>query len=272
VRSAVQVIDLVERVLALRTYECRLNGIELETRFAPGLPEIIGDGGQLQQALLNLVLNAEQAMRGQPVRRLVVAATHDPASATLHLSVADSGHGIEAANASRIFDPFFTTRDVGQGTGLGLSICYGIVRDHGGEIHVDSTVGEGTTFRIVLPVAEHLPASPILVAHSDDGDRSYLAAMLTGWGYDIVSATTAGEALAAAESPLFALLVDTRLLAADPEGWTALRRRRPHVPLVSVCAAGAVPPDPGGCDGHIVAPYPLSAVYTAVRNVTREYV
>src|SRR5260221_14093340 len=131
-RAEQDIADVMNRVLALRAYEFRLNAIELETDFEPGLPPVLGDGGQLQQALLNLLLNAEQAMRARSVRRIRVGARHVPESDAVEVFITDSGHGIPDENLRRIFDPFFTTREVGEGTGLGLSICYGIVRDHGG--------------------------------------------------------------------------------------------------------------------------------------------
>ena len=134
-------------MLSLRAYEFRLNAIELETDFEPGLPPVLGDGGQLQQALLNLLLNAEQAMRGRTPRRIRVGARHVAESDAVELFIADSGHGIPDENLRRIFDPFFTTREVGEGTGLGLSICYGIVRDHGGQIRVESRVGRARRSR-----------------------------------------------------------------------------------------------------------------------------
>ena len=112
--------------------------------FEPGLPPVLADGGQLQQALLNLVLNAEQAMRGarRPhAGRRRRATTH--ASTPWSCRSPTPATASTTTNLSRIFDPFFTTRDVGEGTGLGLSICYGIVRDHGGQITVESQVARG---------------------------------------------------------------------------------------------------------------------------------
>src|SRR5262249_14924172 len=149
--------------------EFRLNAIELETAFEPGLPPVLGDGGHLQQALLNLVLNAEQAMRSRTHRHIRVGARRMSEADAVELFITDTGQGIPGDNLRRIFDPFFTTGEVGEGTGLGLSICYGIVRDHGGQISVDSRVGQGTTFRILLPARSTGKAEPlrILVAHRD---------------------------------------------------------------------------------------------------------
>ena len=101
-----------------------------------------------------------------------MGARFEPAAAAVELYVADTGHGIDLANLSRIFDPFFTTRDVGEGTGLGLSICYGIVRDHGGQISVESRVQDGTTFSILLPALvepECEPARAVLDFSTDGG-------------------------------------------------------------------------------------------------------
>src|SRR6185295_18043303 len=149
--------------------DLRLKNIEIVTNFAPGLPPVYVDGGQIQQALLNLVLNAEQAMKNSPRRRIEISATADPESGAVLIEVSDTGHGVEAANLRRVFDPFFTTRGVGEGTGLGLSIVYGIVRDHGGQIWVESEIGVGTTFSIRLPVrppaVEGQSRPVVLVAH-----------------------------------------------------------------------------------------------------------
>src|SRR5262249_29921748 len=113
-RAEQDIADVMHRVLALRTYEFRLNAIELRTDFEPDLPPVLGDGGQLQQALLNLVLNAEQAMRSRAVRRIDVSARRVAKAGAIELSISDTGHGIPDENVRRIFDPFFTTREVGE--------------------------------------------------------------------------------------------------------------------------------------------------------------
>jgi two-component system NtrC family sensor kinase len=152
-RSAHDVVELVNRVLSLRSYEFRLNGVELECGFEPGLPSVVADGSQLQQALLNLVLNAEQAMRGRGRRQLRVGARFVEDAAAVELYVGDTGHGIDQNNLSRVFDPFFTTRDVGDGAGLGLTITYGIVQEHGGSIRASNAPGGGAVFTIELPAS-----------------------------------------------------------------------------------------------------------------------
>ena len=234
-RAPQDLVELVTRVLALRAYELRLNDIDLQTTYEPGLPPIVADGGQIQQALLNLVLNAEQAMRGRPTRRLTVSVAADVASATVELRVSDTGHGIAQANLTRIFDPFFTTRDVGDGTGLGLSICYGIIRGHGGQIEVESQVDAGTTFSVVFParLAEPVDTAPVLVACADHADREFLGAALAGWGYAVESAAQAHDAVARCRSRrIQRLLVDRGFVGADIAGWAAMAEAAGSPPLV----------------------------------------
>jgi signal transduction histidine kinase len=144
------VADLCKRVLALRAYDHQARGITVVSDFDSALPGVYVDDGQIQQALLNLVLNAEQAMKGIAAPQLAITAVPEPESSAVLVSISDNGHGIEPENLRRVFDPFFTTRGVGEGTGLGLSIVYGIIRDHGGQVWADS--GEGiTTFFVRLP-------------------------------------------------------------------------------------------------------------------------
>jgi two-component system NtrC family sensor kinase len=236
-RMAHHVKDVVDRVLALRMYEFRLSSIELVTEFESGLPQVVADSGQLQQALLNLVLNAERAMRGRTRRRLTVGLRLDERASAVEISIGDTGHGIDHSNLTRVFDPFFTTRDVGEGTGLGLSICYGIVRDHGGQIAVSSRVDVGTTFSILLPARVHgadAAGSEILVSHVDPSERDYLAAALGGWGYPIAATDRSEEALKRYRlGDLRAAIVDRAILASNLDGWRAARREEsPRVPLI----------------------------------------
>ena len=277
-RAPQDVADLFGRVMALRSYELRLNGIELVTEFQPGLPPVVADGSQLQQALLNLVLNAEQAMRGRPLKRLQVGARFDTKASAVELFIKDTGHGIDRANLSRIFDPFFTTRDVGEGTGLGLSICYGIVRDHGGQITVDSAVNAGTTFSLSLParVDDGRPGDSILVAHAEQGERDYLAAALAGWGCDVVTAASSTEALdTCRRRHLQAAFVDRGIIAADLPAWRATCSK-PGLPLVLVSMSA----DDGELESFgrdhasavLAPPFQLRAIRSAVRAIAKECV
>ena len=277
-RAPQDVAELFGRVLALRAYELRLNGIDLDTSFEAALPPAIADGSQIQQALLNLLLNAEQAMRGRPSKRLRVGTRFDEAAGAVELFIGDTGHGIDHANLSRIFDPFFTTRDVGEGTGLGLSICYGIVRDHGGQIAVDSKVDVGTTFTLMLPARlGELGAERILVAHADQGERDFIATVLSGWGCEVLTSTTSADALAACRTrEPHAAFVDRGIIAADLGAWRAARAEAATMPLILM----SMSPDDGDVERFgreqasavLAPPFQLRAIRSAVRAVSKECV
>ena len=111
----------------------------------------MADSGQLQQVIMNIVHNAQQAMN-EAKREAVLTVRTWADTASIHLEIADTGPGIPPHHLNRIFDPFFTTKEVGQGTGLGLSICYGVIQEHRGRIWAESRAGAGTIFHIVLPV------------------------------------------------------------------------------------------------------------------------
>ena len=265
-RAEQDVADIVGRVLSLRSYEFRLNAIELQTNFEAGLPPVLGDGGQLQQALLNLLLNAEQAMRSRPVRRIDVGARRVPKAAGIEIFITDTGHGIPDENVRRIFDPFFTTREVGEGTGLGLSICYGIVRDHGGAIAVESRVGQGTTFRLLLPArtVSSVDALRVLVAHHDPTERDYVAAALTGWGHTVTCAESADDARARlAAGPFDAAFVDTSLMT-DRGAWGGRTPSGDPVPIIEMSESAEY--------GGVAPPFELAALRAALRGLTKEYV
>ncbi|NDP40810.1 MAG: HAMP domain-containing protein [Rhodoferax sp.] len=137
-----------------------LQHIEIMTALDPALPQIWGDADLMKQVVMNLLVNAQQAIEGQG--RITVATRLCPstdsdqpgvdASPMVEVSVTDTGCGIPPDNLERIFDPFFTSKEVGKGTGLGLSVSYGIIKAHGGKITVDSVVDEGTTFHVCLPI------------------------------------------------------------------------------------------------------------------------
>ncbi len=150
-KEPVDVQSVLQVILDLRAYEEKVSNVEVSTRFAPDLPEIMADGSQLQQVFLNVVLNAEQAMLDASGRGTLTITTERSGNA-IRVSFADDGPGISEDDLGHIFDPFFTTKDVGKGTGLGLSICYGIVTEHGGKMYAESEVGKGTTFTVELPI------------------------------------------------------------------------------------------------------------------------
>jgi two-component system NtrC family sensor kinase len=150
-RQPVQLNSILQRTVHLRSYDFISHGIQVVERLDESLPAVIGDSHQLQQVFLNILNNAYDAVResSRAARIEVISAR---AGSFVEISFRDNGIGI--ADPERIFDPFFTTKDVGKGTGLGLSICYGIVREHGGEIVCHNNLdSEGATFTVRLPVA-----------------------------------------------------------------------------------------------------------------------
>ena len=131
----------------------KVNNIEVESRLAPNLPEIMIDHFQMQQVFLNIVVNAEFAMQEAHQRGKLTIKT-ERFDGIIRITFTDDGPGISRENLKHIFDPFFTTKEVGKGTGLGLSICHGIVTEHGGKIYARSKEGMGASFIIELPIDE----------------------------------------------------------------------------------------------------------------------
>ena len=150
-RNAVQLNTILRRTIQLRSYDLNSHGIDVIENLDDALPDIIGDAHQLQQVFLNILNNAYDAVHetGRPARIEIMTTK---ASGAVEVCFSDNGNGI--SNPERIFDPFFTTKEVGKGTGLGLSICYGIVKEHGGEIFCHNNPnGEGATFIVRFPAA-----------------------------------------------------------------------------------------------------------------------
>jgi two-component system cell cycle sensor histidine kinase/response regulator CckA len=153
-RSMIDVNQIVRETLALRAYEQRVTNITVIDALAAGLPPAYADGHQVQQVLLNLIINAEQAMLSANGRGVLVLRTfHDNDHEAVVLEINDDGPGIAEDVQSKIFDPFFTTKEVGKGTGLGLTVAYAIVQEHGGRIRLESRPGAGASFFVELPVA-----------------------------------------------------------------------------------------------------------------------
>ena len=206
-------VDLNEHVLTLGTMLRPAIGEDIELVIRPGEDAgfVRADPSHLEQALLNLVVNARDAMpRGG---RLEIVTGREPTDSTRSfVSVRDSGIGIEADVLPRIFEPFFTTKDVGRGTGLGLSTVFGIVKQHGGDLTVESELGRGTMFRMMLPAIDGVTAAidpplsqlagdeSVLVVEDDPGVRQLTTGVLRDLGYRVLEAGSAREALAKLES------------------------------------------------------------------------
>jgi two-component system, cell cycle sensor histidine kinase and response regulator CckA len=232
-----RLFDVNETITSIGRLLARLLGadIEVEIDLTARRPLVLGDPGQVEQAVINLALNARDAM--PEGGRLVLSTTDEeideataranapmPPGRYLVLRVTDTGHGMSPATQARIFEPFFTTKEVGKGTGLGLSMVYGTMKQIGGFIFVDSAVDRGTTFRLYFrpadqprPVVQEAPPpSPVqpgqhtvLVVEDETAVRNLVASALRRDGYELLLAATAEEALrvAAAYSGTIDLLL-----------------------------------------------------------------
>jgi CheY-like chemotaxis protein len=216
------VLDLNEIVSGIERMLRRLIGehIRLSTRLAPALAHFKADAGQVEQILLNLTVNARDAMpEGGRLRIETSNAIVDEAAAMSRsdakpgeyvvLTVADTGVGMSGETQKRIFEPFFTTKEVGKGTGLGLSTVYGIVRQSGGHIVVESELGQGSSFSVYFPrtqagersaaqrgpsPAEGKATETILLVEDDEGVRVIASRILRDQGYTVLEARRASEA------------------------------------------------------------------------------
>jgi predicted Zn finger-like uncharacterized protein len=148
--EAVEVNRVVEDSIAIVDHQLAMNRVTLKKNLAQEIPLISGNANQIQQVLINLMINAEQAMEGRAGD--VTLTTSNQNSGYVQIQVRDTGPGIPEDLQAKIFEPFFTTKEVGKGTGLGLSVSYGIIQEHGGDIQVKSASGKGTAFNISLPI------------------------------------------------------------------------------------------------------------------------
>ncbi|MBP2232738.1 PAS domain S-box-containing protein [Azospirillum agricola] len=230
--QAVDLNELVEGMLDLLAYGLG-NGIVLTTALTPGLPPALVDPGQLENALLNLVVNARDALAdGGTIVIATEAAAREDGDAIV-LSVRDDGSGMPPAVLSRVFEPFFTTKRFGRGSGLGLSMVYGFVRQSGGTVDIRSEPGIGTLVAMAFPRARMLPetlalprdAGPVeggrervLVVEDDPAVRLTAVDMLTALGYRAVPAASAEEALPLLDGTPFDLLFTDVILTGGMNG------------------------------------------------------
>jgi signal transduction histidine kinase len=234
-RAMVDVNQVVRETLALRAYEQRVSNISVIDALAAGLPQVFADGYQLQQVLLNLVINAEQAMLSANGRGILVVRTwHDAEQESVILEINDDGPGIPDELKPKIFDPFFTTKEVGQGTGLGLTVAYAIVQEHGGRIRLESRAGVGASFYVAMPLsgaqlppgplvrqplsetAANLAGASVLVVEDEAALASAVIDALREAGYLVEHASDGKEALAMVTGQAFdAVICDLKMPRLD---------------------------------------------------------
>jgi PAS domain S-box-containing protein len=230
--------------------------IDVSTVFAPNLPSVRADPLHLEQVIVNLAVNARDAMPGggkllletATLQRAESGAT--PAAECVSLRVTDTGSGMDEATRERIFEPFFTTKEKGKGTGLGLATAYGIVKQSGGDIRVTSERHVGTTFEILLPAVREpaaeeaprrdgrmapLPGATVLLAEDEDGLRALNARVLEALGYRVLAASNAADAPALLErQPAPPDLLVTDVVMPGASGRELARRLRDRHPGIRV--------------------------------------
>jgi signal transduction histidine kinase/ActR/RegA family two-component response regulator len=229
-QQALNINDLVENVLDLQSYQLKLDDVKVLPDLDRGLPLTLGDYHQIQQVLLNIINNAHQAMLEADGERALALRTRCE-QGVIRIEIADTGPGISPARLSRIFEPFFTTKAPGKGTGLGLSLSQGIVKQHGGEIRVDSVVGKGTTFTVEIPVREakqeaarpssarrEKPDAPhtILVVDDEEVIVDLLREVLAAVGHKVETAQNGEQALdKILSTPFDAVISDLKMPGLD---------------------------------------------------------
>jgi CheY-like chemotaxis protein len=253
-RALVDLNDLVRRTFALRSYYFATLNIAVNLELDEENPQVWGHGGDLQQLLLNLLINAEHALTTTPGMRSITVRTQSEGDTVL-LVCEDTGPGIPADIKHRIFDPFFTTKPEGVGTGLGLSICYGIARDHGGRITVESEPDKGATFTVVIPRDPRTQSRPaaqsavqaqgalaVLFVDDEPGIRKAVARYLNRRGIQVRAVPDGAEALRLLRTEDFHVIVsDVRMPGVGGREFLAgLRRERPELVSRLVFSSGDV--------------------------------
>jgi PAS domain S-box-containing protein len=207
-RSMVNINTVVMESMKLREYDLKVNSIGVKVTLREDLPETFADPFQIQQVFINIISNARDELAGRD--RSALAIKTDRKDSSIIVEFTDNGPGIPDALLKKIFDPFFTTKDIGKGTGLGLSIAYGIIKEHGGTISVESKPEKGTKFIVVLPITNRgkpvpgdvvRPVEParhtatLLVVDDEESVRELLAEALSEGGYRAETASNGEEAM-----------------------------------------------------------------------------
>jgi two-component system, NtrC family, sensor kinase len=268
-RTLVDLNEIVRRTFALRSYHLTTLNITVNLELDESNPRTWANGSEMQQMLLNLLINAEQALTGVTGRRAITIRTSTAGEEHVRLRVADTGPGVPADIEERIFDPFFTTKPEGMGTGLGLSICYGIVHDHGGRIWLDSKAassgdggkrsdgggggdGTGAAFIVELPrdararqrltpapmpapVAEraHDGALSVLLIDDEEGLRRAVLSFLKRRGMHAVAVGDGADALRALRREHFDVIVSDVRMPGMSGGEFLERLRRDYPAMVN---------------------------------------
>ena len=230
-RYSVDICKVLDETLALREYDLRVHKIQLEKEIQPGLPSVTADPHQLEQVFLNIINNAVDAMLESGNGGKLRVQVHAEDGKVL-AEFQDSGPGIKEPN--RIFDPFYTTKSVGKGTGLGLSICYGIIKEHGGDISARNAREGGAIIEVRLPSAEwaatpeKTPVSPrhelaieghILLVEDEEAVLEFERDVLTGAGAEVVTVMDVEDVQARMQQESFgAVIINGKM----PGGWSAV--------------------------------------------------
>ncbi len=304
-RVAMRVHDVVEEVGKI-LHETIPATIQVRLHVAEGLPAVVGDATQLQQVLMNLCVNARDAMAetGGTLSVEVDAMMIDESYAQRNyeasagpyvvLSVTDTGCGIPPALTDKIFEPFFTTKAVEKGTGLGLSTVYSIVRSHGGFVTVYSELGIGTTFGVYLPaLASHtevrLPYEDLTALEQGTGERVLIVDdepfiletardLLEEAGYDVLTASNGREALdffTSGAPPVDVLLTD--LMMPEMDGIALIRHLRERYPHLPVVAASGMMGEKArevieaGADTFVSKPFTVGRLAVALREAMQRH-
>jgi two-component system NtrC family sensor kinase len=244
-RGPVAIADVVTAALDMTAYAMRTSSIEVMLDQAGDMPHVLADADQIHQVLLNLLINAQQALQERPApRRIRLITRHDPIADRVRISVADNGPGIPPHLRARVFEPYFTTKPTGMGTGVGLAVSLGIVEAHGGELTVECPDEGGAVFTIALPVAcsegaaaqKRPPAlasrnrRSILIVDDESEIREALAGILSGVQQRVVTVGSGHEALERLSAEDFdAILTDVRMPGLDGRAlYREIARRWPR--------------------------------------------
>ena len=246
-KSCVNINELIEATLDLRSYVLKTANIEVVKHFDPDLHCVVADAGQMQQVFLNLIVNAEYSMKQSHGRGNLTIAT-EKAGDRVRISFKDDGAGMTRDTREKVFNPFFTTKGVGEGTGLGLSVTRSIILEHNGTIEVESEPGKGATFTVILPIncspentdgdsssdtasAMKVKSGRIIVVDDEEAITSLVKAVLTREGYRVDVASDSTGACEMLDSTLYdAVLMDIRMPGISGiDIYNDIKSRRPEL-------------------------------------------